>query len=384
MIDSLKKQFGEINASESSLNRLVYSSDASMIEGRAKAVVFPKDFEDLQKLVRLAKRFDIGLMPRGAGTNVVGACVPEGHIVVDMCKINQLIDYGPNFVIVGAGMILEDLNNMLKKKFLPIEMDNDACTIGGMIAMNAMSNRVKQYGRMEDWVEEMEVIDGSGKYELIKGDRLKHFVGKEGSTGFIVTAKLKVIERPFLKPLNIMSFNTITSTIEMVDSLLKDPNVTYIEYFDEELSEAMDLGNKCHLLVEYDNDEGKIKDMEEIAEIWELRKNLDSHMKTLGYIECEMFQLEFENMDKYLYWLRKRQVPTMALFSPNVVTSYFRKREMRKEEIMKTAESVKAKMNYLGTGMKYKNYLTAEEKEGYKELKKYYDLKDLMNRGMKV
>ena len=64
-----------------------YDTDASRLIGKAEKVVFPKTVEEVSKIIQ---RTEKGVVPRGAGTNLVGGCVPNSSVVVDMSKMNKV------------------------------------------------------------------------------------------------------------------------------------------------------------------------------------------------------------------------------------------------------------------------------------------------------
>src|SRR4030065_347359 len=71
---------------------------------------------------------------------------------------------------------------------------NPVTTIGGMIALNAVTKESHGLGRMEKWIESAEFVDGTGKQYLTRKKEL--VLGKEGLTGFITRAKLRITEQP--------------------------------------------------------------------------------------------------------------------------------------------------------------------------------------------
>ena len=62
LAESLKSIVGEVNASDSELDRAVYATDASRKKGKCEAVAWPSDLEQVHKLVMLARRSNIPLM----------------------------------------------------------------------------------------------------------------------------------------------------------------------------------------------------------------------------------------------------------------------------------------------------------------------------------
>ncbi len=67
------------------LHKSIYATDASVYRKIPLAVAFPKEIEDIQKLIEFAQKQQITLIPRTAGTSLAGQCVGEG-IVVDVSK----------------------------------------------------------------------------------------------------------------------------------------------------------------------------------------------------------------------------------------------------------------------------------------------------------
>ena len=58
-----------------------------------KAIVFPESIEDVVKIVKFASKTKIPIIPRGAGTNLCGACTPlENSILMCFSKMDKIID----------------------------------------------------------------------------------------------------------------------------------------------------------------------------------------------------------------------------------------------------------------------------------------------------
>jgi len=51
----------------------LYARDASMVEGSAALVVFPRSTEDIVACVRTAAAHDLAVVPRGSGTGLAAA-----------------------------------------------------------------------------------------------------------------------------------------------------------------------------------------------------------------------------------------------------------------------------------------------------------------------
>jgi len=95
----------------------IYATDASVYREVPLAVCFPKNEEDLLKLVHFAKEHHTSLIPRTAGTSLAGQCTGSG-IIVDVSKhFTDIIrvDSTNKKVVLQPGVIRDDLNRKLKK-----------------------------------------------------------------------------------------------------------------------------------------------------------------------------------------------------------------------------------------------------------------------------
>ena len=98
------------------LHKSIYATDASVYRKIPTAVAYPKNTEDIQKLIAYATIHKISLIPRTAGTSLAGQCVGEG-IVVDVSKhFTQILafDESAKTITVQPGIIRDELNLFLK------------------------------------------------------------------------------------------------------------------------------------------------------------------------------------------------------------------------------------------------------------------------------
>src|SRR3990167_3122639 len=94
---------GEVAGDQKTLDR--FSRDWSLFQVMPKLVVFPKDTEDVQALVKWGK---LSLTARAAGTDMSGGPLGEG-IILDFTKyINKLKEVGQDYAVVQPGMYYRD------------------------------------------------------------------------------------------------------------------------------------------------------------------------------------------------------------------------------------------------------------------------------------
>ena len=91
---------------------ICYETDASRLNGKVVKVVFPKSIDEVQNRIKTA---GLDIVVRGSGTGLVGGSIPNNSIVVDMSKMNKMIDFDRErkFVYVEAGICIKELNEKL-------------------------------------------------------------------------------------------------------------------------------------------------------------------------------------------------------------------------------------------------------------------------------
>ena len=226
-----------------------YSVDSSSYVIRPKAVVFPADEKDVQKIVRFAGKSGTGITARGGGTGLVGGGIGDG-IIMDLKAMNRTSVHD-GFVSAEAGASKGALDAALERRgkiFGPNPSVGPYCTIGGMIGTNAGGSRSLKYGTVIDNILEVEFVDGCGNLIRLPGssqtgrkiariargtdgrrypdvsknscgyrldavsgtdDVQKIMAGSEGTLGIITSAKLKIHPRPRHRTLAVFGYKSI-------------------------------------------------------------------------------------------------------------------------------------------------------------------------------
>lgn len=149
------------------LMKTLYATDASVYKMLPMAVAFPKNTEDLKKLIKFAKENKTSLIPRTAGTSLAGQCVGKG-IVVDVSKyFTKILNVNETAqtVTVQPGVVRDELNNYLKPFglfFGPNTSTSNRCMIGGMVGNNSSGTTSIQYGVTRDKVVAVKTILSDG------------------------------------------------------------------------------------------------------------------------------------------------------------------------------------------------------------------------------
>src|SRR5829696_5388720 len=93
-----------------------YATDASIYQIMPAGVVFPKDADDLEAILRIAREETVPVIARGAGTSQNGQPIGAGLVVDFSRSLNAVKSYDPEegVVTVEPGVVLERLNARLK------------------------------------------------------------------------------------------------------------------------------------------------------------------------------------------------------------------------------------------------------------------------------
>jgi len=148
--------------------RRLYATDASVYRQLPLAVAYPKNTDDLKKLLQFARTHKTSLIPRTAGTSLAGQVVGTG-IVVDVSKyFTKIIEINEKerWARVEPGIIRNDLNAFLKSYnlfFAPETATQTRAMIGGMVGNNSCGSNSIIYGSTREHVLEVKGLLASGE-----------------------------------------------------------------------------------------------------------------------------------------------------------------------------------------------------------------------------
>jgi len=108
VVKELQDIVGEKKATNMKHIRYAYSYDLSFVKRKnPDYVVMPTSVEEVQKVMILANKEKIPVVPYTAGTNIGGLCIPEkGGILLDMKRMDRIIkiDGESHYVIIEPGV----------------------------------------------------------------------------------------------------------------------------------------------------------------------------------------------------------------------------------------------------------------------------------------
>ena len=216
----------------------VYSQDGTNTRTSDKfpdVVIFPETIEEIQKIMKFANTNNIPVTGRGAGTNLIGACLPDfGGIVMNFSKMNNILEINKTDMtaIVQPGVVIGDLQKELDKfgLFFPPDPSNlRVSTIGGAIAQSAGGPKTFKYGTTKDYILGLKIVLADGTLMTIGGNTIKNatgypltqlFIGSEGTLGIVVEATLKLIPKPESTRVMLAYFDNIEDATLSVNNII--------------------------------------------------------------------------------------------------------------------------------------------------------------------
>src|SRR5580704_15887702 len=147
----LRETGGEVLFDDGSRGR--YSTDASIYQIVPVGVFVPKNAQDVEAAIGIARDLHVPVLARGAGTSQCGQTTGAA-LVVDNSKYfsNVLeVDVAARTATVEPGLVLDRLNERLKRDGLwfPVDVSTSAqATLGGMAGNNSCGSRSIAYGNM--------------------------------------------------------------------------------------------------------------------------------------------------------------------------------------------------------------------------------------------
>lgn len=244
LIKTLKQIVSAQNVLTDFEERYVYALDATNkqnIENLPDAVVFVETTEQVQEVLRLAYKNEIPVIARGAGTNLVGACITKkvgnwGGIVLNFSKMNKIIEINQENLTarVQPGVVVGNLQEEVEKLglFYPPDPSNlKVSTIGGSIALSSGGPRTFKYGSTKEYIIDLKIVLADGRIIKTGSNTAKNstgyhlsqlFIGSEGTLGIVVEALVKLIPKPEGSKVILAYFDKISDATHAVNVILEN------------------------------------------------------------------------------------------------------------------------------------------------------------------
>ncbi|MEX0749917.1 MAG: FAD-linked oxidase C-terminal domain-containing protein [Dehalococcoidia bacterium] len=210
VVRELERALGKERVLSTPEELIAYEFDGTIERGTPQAVVFPESTEHVAAAVQIAHRFDVPVIPRGAGTGLSGGAVAAiGGIIVALARMKRIleIDAVNRIAVVEPGVVNLDLTKAvapLGLYYAPDPSSQRACTIGGNVAENAGGPHCLAHGATTNHVLGVEVVLADGEVAWLGGrtrdvpgyDLAGAFVGSEGTLGIATKIVVRLMRTP--------------------------------------------------------------------------------------------------------------------------------------------------------------------------------------------
>ncbi|MFX1314646.1 MAG: FAD-binding oxidoreductase [Promethearchaeota archaeon] len=130
----------------------------------ADMIVRPESTEEVSEIVKIANKYKIHMVPRGGGADLVGGSVTEGGILLDLTRMNNIVDINETdfYCVVECGITWGSLVSQLHNKELTTGVlgpgSGFSATIGGGLSNSTAGFGSTKYGLVPDICLGVEVV----------------------------------------------------------------------------------------------------------------------------------------------------------------------------------------------------------------------------------
>ncbi|HUR47606.1 MAG TPA: FAD-linked oxidase C-terminal domain-containing protein [Candidatus Saccharimonadales bacterium] len=327
---------GKKNVLVGSDELMVYECDAYTLEKRPPGVVvLPNSTAEVSAVAKVCARFNLPLIPRGAGTSLSGSVLAvTGGVMMALTRMNRILDVDlPNRrTLVEAGVVNAWVTNRVKPNgllYAPDPSSQMACTIGGNVGTNSGGPHTLKYGVTTNHVLGLEMVlpDGDVVWcgttpdggEDTEGYDLRGvIIGSEGMFGIVTRVLLRLNRAPQAYKTMLGIYETVEAASQTVSDIIAAGIVPgAMEMMDQLITQAVEaayhfgfpLDAGAVLIVELDGlAAGLDKQTAKVLEI--CRKN--------GAREVRVARSDEERME--IWKCRKRAFGAIGRLSPNFLT----------------------------------------------------------------
>jgi glycolate oxidase len=235
LISELQAVVGADSVFHHASDLLVYEYDGS-VEGavdlaRPIAVVLPTNAQQVADVVKIGRRAQLPVIPRGAGTGLSGGAVAQtGGIIVALTRMDEIVsvDYENETALVEPGVINLELSDFTGQQgyfFAPDPSSQRACTIGGNVAENSGGPHCLKYGVTTNHVLGVEFVTSDGEVKWVEQghagyDLTAAIVGSEGMLGIVTKVRVKITPAPERVSVILAAFPDIEAASQAVTAVI--------------------------------------------------------------------------------------------------------------------------------------------------------------------
>lgn len=238
--------------------------DATMYRSHPDLIVYPGSIEEIQKVIRLAGKYNIPVTPGAGLTGLSGGAITYKGILLNPIRLRSVksVDTISKIVVVEPGMTCAQLNEHLAKFGLIVPVapaSHLVSTLGANIAEASGGTWGMSKGTYKNYLLSLKVVDGEGNLfctgtpfpKQSTGPNLTAlFVGSEGTMGVIVELTLRCEFLPEDTWTLRCSFKD-ESVLQSIHEAVAENKITLysFEYMDDRMMSCIHGGKQNMLLL---------------------------------------------------------------------------------------------------------------------------------------
>ncbi|HZO71293.1 MAG TPA: FAD-linked oxidase C-terminal domain-containing protein [Ktedonobacteraceae bacterium] len=239
----------------SSYDLTLYEYDASIDRGKPDIVVLPATSQEIAEIVKIAARYHVPVVPRGAGTGLSGGAIPiYGGIVIVFTRMNRIleVDYENLYAVIQPGLVNLHLSMALNPQgfyYVPDPSSQRSCTIGGNVGENAGGPHTLLSGVTTNHVLGLEIVTPDGEIIEVGGpamdtpgyDLTGLLTGSEGTLCVVTKIIVRIVHLPETVKTMIAVFDEMDDASNTVSEIIANGVIpAAIEMMDQMILQAVE------------------------------------------------------------------------------------------------------------------------------------------------
>lgn len=237
VLDNDPANFTTAKADLDSHSDTYFNSHHAQPDQRPEIVLFPRNTEDVSKLMKICHAYAIPVIPFSGGTSLEGHFMPTrpgSCVVVDISRyLNKIIHLNKEDldVTVQGGVPWEELNEFLGEHGLLFGCDpGPGAQIAGCIANSCSGTNAYRYGTMKENVVNITMVMADGTVIKTKKRPRKSaagynlnglIVGSEGTLGIVTESTVKCHAKPLLETVAVVPFASVADAASCSSHLIQ-------------------------------------------------------------------------------------------------------------------------------------------------------------------
>ena len=384
VVRELVEIVGEDNVTTENADKITHSYDATQKKYLPDAVVYARNVEQVSNVVKVANKWKIPLLPRGAGSGFTGGTLPiQGGIVLVLTKMDKVLDIDVENLVakVEPGVVTAELQRQVEKLGLfypPDPASKEFSTLGGNVAECAGGPRCVKYGVTKDYILGLEVVTPTGDIIKTGGETLKNvvgydltrlFVGSEGTLGIITKIIIKLLPKPAAKKTMLIFFDSIDGAAQSVSAIIGEKIIpATLEFMDAATINC--IRGKSDIPIPEDCQAILIVEVDGDPEILDKHaQKILSSIESFGILDTRIAETEEESEN--IWQVRRAVSPSLRKINPDKFNEDIVVPRSRVPDMIRALEKISAahkvpivNFGHAGDGNIHVNIMVDMEQEG--------------------